>query len=201
MKVTSAEFAGSATGPRGFPRDQRPEFAFAGRSNVGKSSLLNRLLGRRRLARVSRVPGRTQTINFYRVNEAFYLVDLPGYGYAKVPERIRRSWAPIVEGYLGERDVLRGVVVVCDARHPPSPLDCEMRAWLDAARIPQVIVLTKVDKVQRGARRAHRREAAAALGIPNPEEIVLFSAVTGEGAVQLWRHLAQYLQHAGFRSL
>jgi GTP-binding protein len=197
MRISTAEFAGSATGPGGFPPDRRPEIAFAGRSNVGKSSLLNRLLGRRRLARVSKVPGRTQTINFYRINDAFYFVDLPGYGYARVPERIRRSWAPIIEGYLRDRAVLRAVVVILDARLPPTRGDLEMRAWLDAARIPGLVVVTKVDKVKRGARGSCRASAAAALGIANPEEVVLFSAVTGEGAEELWRRLARHLQPAG----
>ncbi len=196
MKVTSAEFAGSATGPRDFPRDRRPEIAFAGRSNVGKSSLLNRLLGRRRLARVSGTPGRTQTINFYRVNGAFYFVDLPGYGYAKVPERIRRSWAPMVEGYLRGRDVLRAVIMIVDARHPPTPLDQEMRAWLDATRTPHLAVLTKVDKVNRGARRRSREITAAALGITDPEDVLLFSAVTGEGEQKLWQRVARYLRNS-----
>jgi len=194
MKVTSAEFAGSATGPSGFPGDRRPEIAFVGRSNVGKSSLLNRLLGRRGLARVSRTPGRTQTINFYRVNDAFYFVDLPGYGYAKVSERIRRAWRPMVEGYLRGRELLRAVVVIVDARHPPTPLDQEMGAWLQAARIPQLVVLTKVDKIDRGAWRRSREITAAALGIHNPKEVLLFSAVTGEGEEGLWQRLAQYLQ-------
>lgn len=196
MKLTSAEFAGSATGPRGFPRDRQPEIAFAGRSNVGKSSLLNRLLGRRKLARVSRTPGRTQTINFYRINGAFYFVDLPGYGYARVSERVRRSWAPMVEGYLQGREVLKVVVMIVDARHPPTPLDQEMRAWLRAARIPHLVVLTKVDKVKRGARRRSREDAAAALEIRDPQDVLLFSAVTGEGERELWRHLAQYLQQS-----
>ncbi len=197
MKLTSAEFVGSATGPRDFPRDRQPEIAFAGRSNVGKSSLLNRLLGRRRLARVSRTPGRTQTINFYWINGAFYFVDLPGYGYAKVAERMRRSWAPMVEGYLRTRAVLRAVVMIVDARHPPSPLDQEMRAWLQAARIPHLVVLTKVDKVKRGARRRAREGSAAVLGMRDPENLLLFSAVTGEGERELWQHLAQYLHRSG----
>jgi len=199
MKVTSAEFAGSATGPSGFPGDRRPEIAFAGRSNVGKSSLLNRLLGRRGLARVSRTPGRTQTINFYRVNDAFYFVDLPGYGYAKVSERIRRAWRPMVEGYLRGRELLRAVVVIVDARHPPTPLDQEMGAWLQAARIPQLVVMTKADKITRGAWRRSREIAAAALGIRNPNEVLLFSAVTGEGEEELWQHLAHYLQREDSR--
>jgi GTP-binding protein len=199
MKVTSAEFAGSATDPTSFPGDRLPEIAFVGRSNVGKSSLLNRLLGRRGLARVSRTPGRTQTINFYRVNEAFYFVDLPGYGYAAVSERIRRAWRPMVEGYLRGREVLRAVVVIVDARHPPTPLDQEMGAWLQAARIPQVVVLTKVDKIGRGAWRRSREITAETLGIHNPKEVFLFSAVTGEGEMELWQRLAQYLQREDSR--
>lgn len=199
MKVTSAKFVGSATGPRDFPRDGAPEIAFAGRSNVGKSSLLNRLLGRRKLARVSKTPGRTQTINFYRVNGTFYFVDLPGYGYAKISERVRRSWAPMVEGYLRDRDALRAVVMIVDARHPPTPLDQDMWAWLDTARIPHVVVLTKGDKVNRGVRRQRREVAASALGIRDPEDALFFSAATGEGERELWQHLAHYLHRSGSR--
>lgn len=197
MKVTSAEFVGSATGPRDFPRDRRPEIAFAGRSNVGKSSLLNRILGRRKLARVSKTPGRTQTINFYRINGTFYFVDLPGYGYARVSEQMRRSWEGMVEGYLRGREVLRAVVMIVDARHPPTVLDQEMRAWLQAAEVPHLAVLTKVDKVSRASRRRHREIAAAALQVPDPEAVLLFSAATGEGVRALWRDLAQYLQDSG----
>lgn len=193
MKVTSAEFVGSATGPRDFPRDRRPEIAFAGRSNVGKSSLLNRLLGRRKLARVSKTPGRTQTINFYRINGAFYFVDLPGYGYAKVSEHMRRSWATMVEGYLRGREALRAVVVIVDARHLPTSLDQEMRSWLHAAPIPHLVVLTKVDKVSRAGRRRIRESATAALKMRDPEELIFFSAVTGEGERELWQRVAQYL--------
>lgn len=199
MKVTSAEFVGSATRSRDFPRDGGAEIAFAGRSNVGKSSLLNRLLGRRKLARVSKTPGRTQTINFYRVNGAFYFVDLPGYGYARVSERIRRSWGPMVEGYLRGRKALRAVVMIVDARHPPTPLDQEMRVWLDTARIPHLVVLTKGDKVNRGVRRQTRDRAVSALGIPDPEQVIFFSAATGEGERHLWQYLAQYLQPSGSR--
>ena len=197
MKVTSAEFVGSATGPRDFPRDRRPEIAFAGRSNVGKSSLLNRLLGRRTLARVSKSPGRTQTINFYRINRTFYFVDLPGYGYARVSERMRRSWAAMVEGYLQGREALRAVVMIVDARHPPTLLDQEMRAWLRAAHVPHLAVLTKVDKVSRASRRRRREIATAAFKMQNPEEVLLFSAATGEGVQELWQRLARYLHHPG----
>jgi GTP-binding protein len=194
MKIVAAEFVGSAKDASGFPVDQRPEIAFAGRSNVGKSSLVNRLLGRRRLARVSRTPGRTQTINFYRVNDAFYFVDLPGYGYANVPERLRRSWAPMIERYLKGRQTLRGLVMIVDARHPPTALDREMRTYLQMAKLPHLVVLTKVDKVNRGVRPRHRKVAAEVLGIQDPEEILLFSAMTGEGERELWHRLAWYLQ-------
>lgn len=197
MKVTSAEFVGSAAGPRDFPRDRRPEIAFAGRSNVGKSSLLNRLLGRRKVARVSKTPGRTQTINFYRINGAFYFVDLPGYGYAKVSEQMRRSWEGMVEGYLRGREMLRAVVMIVDARHPPTVLDQEMRAWLQAAQVPHLAVLTKVDKVSRASRSRRREIAATGLRMHDPDRLRFFSATTGEGVRELWGDLAQYLQDTG----
>jgi len=196
MRVTSVTFAGSATSPAQYPKRALPEVAFAGRSNVGKSSLINRLLGRRNLARVSRTPGRTQVLNFFLVNDRFYFVDLPGYGYAAVPGRIRETWGPMIEGYLTTRPTLRGVVLLLDGRHPPQPHDAAMRAWLTQERIAHLLVLTKMDKVPRGKRAAHLREAAACLGLRDPGLLLPFSAVTGEGEAALWKALEAALRPA-----
>ena len=186
MRVHTAEFLQSAARADQFPGGDRPEVAFAGRSNVGKSSLINRLLGRRALARTSSTPGRTRTINFYAVNGAFLFVDLPGYGYAKVSRAVQEGWWALVEAYLADRLPLRGVVHLTDARHPPTEQDRELQAFLAAVGVPCVHVLTKGDKVPRGLRGGALRAAREALG-PVASEAILFSAETGEGAADLWR--------------
>ena len=189
MRIASVTFAGSATSPAQYPKRVLPEVAFAGRSNVGKSSLINRLLGRRKIAWVSRTPGRTQVLNFFLVNDRFYFVDLPGYGYAAVPNRVRETWGPMIEGYLKGRPTLRGVVLLLDARHPPQAHDVATRAWLAEERIAHLLVLTKIDKVPRGQRAAHLAEAAARLGLQDPGLLLPFSALTGEGEGALWKAL------------
>lgn len=196
MRITSAEFVVSAAAADQFPRDGLPEVAFAGRSNVGKSSLINRLLGRRDLARTSSTPGRTRLINFYRVNGGLYFVDLPGYGYARVPRGMREAWGELVEGYLASREALVGVVWIVDARHPPMPADREMREFLEGIRRPALVVLTKADKVPPGQRRAMRERAALALGLADPSAPIAFSAVTGEGVRELWAALDEGLRAA-----
>lgn len=187
MRVASAAIVESAGRLDQFPRGERPEVAFAGRSNVGKSSLINRLLGRRGLARTSSTPGRTRTINFYLVNEAVLFADLPGYGYAKVSRSLQEDWWVLVEGYLTHRVPLRGVVHLVDARHPPTDRDQGLQDFLVAVGAPSVIVLTKADKVPRGQRRAVQAAAAHLLGLARPEMGLFFSAETGEGAPELWR--------------
>jgi GTP-binding protein len=151
-----AEFLQSA-GRRPVPDEGRPEVAFAGRSNVGKSSLITRLLGRRALARTISTPGRTRTINFYAVNDLFLFVDLPGYGYAKVSRAVQEEWWAVVEAYLTDRIPLRGVVHLTDARRPPTEQDRELQEFLAAVRVPCVHVLTKGDKVPRGLHRCAAR--------------------------------------------
>jgi GTP-binding protein len=193
MRVETAAFLVSAGRSDQFPGGGRPEIAFAGRSNVGKSSLINRLLARRNLARTSATPGRTQTINFYEVNERFLFVDLPGYGYAKVSRTLKEAWWALVEAYIRERAQLRGVIHILDARHLPSRQDQELRAFLDAVALPSLVVLTKADKVPRGQRAALRGTMAQDLGLPGPDTAILFSAETGEGAVEIWRAIEEGL--------
>ncbi len=194
MRVQAASFLLSAGRPEQFPRTAWPEIAFAGRSNVGKSSMINRLLGRRNLARTSNTPGRTRTINFYQVNEQCLFVDLPGYGYAKVSRSVQESWWDLVESYLTERAQLRGVIHIVDARHPPTPQDRELRLFLDDLGMPSLLVLTKADKVARGQRTAVRVAAATALALPSPEAALFFSAETGEGLPDLWRAIEERLR-------
>lgn len=185
MKILSAEFVTSVSSLAQLPREQRAEIAVVGRSNVGKSSLINCLLRRRGLARVSAVPGRTQLLNYFLVNQDFYLVDLPGYGYAKVPESIRRAWGPLVEGYLAASRDLRAVIVLLDARQGVTEKDLQMKRLLDNLSIGWVPVLTKVDKLRRTVRDAHIRDAAYALGLRDPEAIIPFSAKSEEGRESL----------------
>lgn len=162
-----------------------PEVAFAGRSNVGKSSALNRLLGSKKAARVSRTPGRTQLINLFDLGGALAFADLPGYGFAKVPDHIQEQWKGMIEGYLASRDTLRLVVVLVDARRKPQELDGMMLFGLTEAHLPALVVATKVDKLRRNERRANlaaiRREFHLA-----PAALVPFSSVTGEGKDAVW---------------
>jgi len=147
VKISSTRFVKSAARPDDFPRDQRPEIAFCGRSNVGKSSLLNTLTNVRGLARTSSSPGRTQTINFFLINDSMYFVDLPGYGYAKVSKKVREGWGPMIEDYLRNREQLELAVMLVDSRMAPTDSDVTMKKWLDYRRIPNTVVLNKTDKI------------------------------------------------------
>jgi GTP-binding protein len=193
MRIIEAEFVASAGRPEEFPRQPWPEIAFAGRSNVGKSSLINRLVNRRKLAHTSSTPGRTRTVNFYVLNGKVLFTDLPGYGYAKVSRTVKEAWWDLVEGYLRGREQLRGVVHIVDARHPPTADDREMQEFLADVGLPSLVVLTKADKVDRGKRRASRTAAVEVLGLPDPEAPLLVSAETGEGISELWRALDERL--------
>jgi len=198
MKILSAEFVLSAKEPAHYPAASLPEIAFAGRSNVGKSSLINTLLNRKGLARTSNTPGRTQEINFFRVNERFAFIDLPGYGYAKVPEAIRKQWGPMVETYLRERDTLRLVVVILDVRRDPSAEDLQLMEWLQCYRIPFLICLTKTDKVSKNVFANRRRLIAEKIRFSREPALMAFSAKTGEGKELLWREIKKTMMpHPG----
>jgi GTP-binding protein len=194
VKATRAEFVVSAAAPAQFPRDGLPEIAFAGRSNVGKSSLLNRLVGRKGLALTSKTPGRTRLLNFFRINDEAYFVDLPGYGYAAAPKSLRETWGGLVEGYLRGRAELRGVVFLLDIRHEPTGRDLEMRGLLDETRLPWIPVLTKADKVGRNERGRLMAQIAHRLSLADPGPAIPFSAVTGEGTRELWSAIAERLR-------
>jgi GTP-binding protein len=186
MNVKSAEFVTSAVGPAQYPRPGRPEIAFAGRSNVGKSSLINSLLGRKNLVKTSSKPGRTRTINFFLINDAFYFVDLPGYGYAKVPMEVRKNWGPMVEQYVKIRQGLRAVVVILDIRRKPNQADHDLCAWLTHQSIPQIVVLTKADKLKSNKQVQQRAMIAEDLS-KDVASLILFSATSGLGKQELWK--------------
>ena len=184
MNIKSAEFATSAVRPSQYPPPSRPEIAFAGRSNVGKSSLMNMLLGRKNLVKTSSTPGRTQTINFFLINDRFSFVDLPGYGYAKVPKAVRASWGPMVEKYLKTREGLCAVVVILDIRRLPNQGDHDLLAWLAHYKIPVILVLTKADKLKKNKQNQQRNAIARELSIDS-SLLTLFSATTGLGKREL----------------
>jgi GTP-binding protein len=166
-----------------------PEIAFAGRSNVGKSSAINALLGRRRLARISKTPGRTQTINFYEIGEGQRLVDLPGYGYARVSKLLREQWGTLVGAYLRDRDGLAAVVLVMDARHPLTPLDLQLLGWLQRSRV--LALLSKADKLSRKEQDATLNKVRLQLA----GEVRLFSSTTRQGVDECRELLAKWLQN------
>lgn len=185
MKIPTPTFAGSAAGPQQFPRDGLPEVAFLGRSNVGKSSLLNVLAGTKGLARVSQNPGRTQLVNFFRMGDEMYLVDLPGYGYAKVPDAVRQGWERLVLSYLVARAPLALCVFLVDTRHD-SALDERLKSWLEAEGLPYVIAATKADKLGRNDLTRRIKEIRAGLG-HGAREVVAVSAETKLGVDTLWK--------------
>lgn len=166
------------------PPASLPEVAFAGRSNVGKSALLNRLVGRNRLARVSNTPGRTREVNFFRVNDAFVIADLPGYGYARVSKERRATWRPLIEGYLAGSAMLRGIVLLLDARRDPSDDDLAMREYLGELGAPTLVAITKADKLGKAEVAPRAAALAAALSV-GEDQVVLTSAETGMGRDEL----------------
>ncbi len=177
-----------------FPEPDRPEVAFAGRSNVGKSSLINTLVGRKRLARTSSTPGRTRSINFFSVGDSLYLVDLPGYGFARVPMKVRESWRQLVEAYLRTRANLKAVVLIMDIRRGPASGDLDLMEWLEHYAIPVIMVLTKVDKLSRQQAKNRVMLIARQTSALDPDDITLFSAKTGEGRQELWERIKSIIQ-------
>lgn len=197
MTAVRAEFAISAAAPAQFPRPAAPEIALLGRSNVGKSSLLNRLVARRQLARTSRTPGKTRLVNWYRVERGrgLFLVDLPGYGYARVAKRERETWKPLIESYLSRGPVLRAALLLQDLRRDLSEDERLLLAWLAERRIPALLVLTKCDKLGPMRRAERVRELARAAGLAR-EQVLATSAESGLGMRELWRAIDAFLSSA-----
>jgi GTP-binding protein len=197
MKLRSVEFAGAIGRPGQEPPGSLPQVAFAGRSNVGKSSLINRLLDRHRkqIARVSAQPGKTQEINFYRIRadlngeaDEFFLVDLPGYGFARAPKPVREAWRPLIESYLGRAEELLGVVQLIDARHDPTVEDLRMIEYLASIEMPTLFVLTKIDKLKTAERERRVMGLTTRLGV-EPDQVISFSSTSGEGREELLESL------------
>ncbi len=194
MRITTAEFVLGVANLRQLPKDGMKEVAFLGRSNVGKSSLINRLCGRKSLARTSAEPGKTRELNYYLVNKQFYLVDLPGYGYAKLPAQIRSSWGKLIEQYLKTRGQLAMVVQLVDARHEPTELDMMMVGWLDYYSIPFLIALTKADKLPSSKMPRYLEAARETFGrYVHCRGVVPFSSITGLGKVEVLDAVAQHI--------
>ena len=183
MKITSAEFIKSAFEKRHWTTDGLPEIAFLGRSNVGKSSLINSLLLRKALARTSNTPGRTQSINFFLINERFYFTDLPGYGYARVSKTMRADWGKMAEEYLADRDELALCVQLIDSRHGPTPLDIQLNEWLVFNNKPHLVVATKADKLSKNEL---QKSLAATQKLLQGAKLLAYSARTAAGRDQVW---------------
>jgi GTP-binding protein len=187
MRIISARFISSAVQKGGYPKESFPEVAFAGRSNVGKSSMINTLVGRKGLVRTSRTPGRTQMINFFLINDKIMLVDLPGYGYAAVPERIRKTWKPMVEDYLVSRKELRCLVLIIDSRLGPMVQDTALAEFLKIHGIPFIVAATKADKLNRSQISALEKAIFGKSGWQAP--MVVFSSLNGQGKNELWKEI------------
>ncbi|WP_343209613.1 ribosome biogenesis GTP-binding protein YihA/YsxC [Anaerolentibacter hominis] len=177
------------------PENTKPEIAFSGKSNVGKSSLINGLLNRKALARTSAQPGKTQTINFYNVNEEFYLVDLPGYGYAKVGGAVKEQWGKMIENYLHRSKQLKLVFLLIDIRHEPSANDKTMYEWILYQGYQPVIIATKLDKITRNQRLKHLKQIRTGLGCGTETKILPFSAATKEGREEIWQFIREILEN------
>jgi GTP-binding protein len=193
MKIISAEFVKSAVWPDQYPPASMPEIAFAGRSNVGKSSLINTLVGQKNLAKTSNTPGRTQLINFFAVNGAVGFVDLPGYGFAKVAKSMKKDWGEMIEAYLRERPNLVLVVLILDIRRIPSDEDLDLCDWLAQFQIPYLYVLTKADKLSNNEAANQRRVIEKSLQVSGSVKPILFSAKTQKGKAEIWRVLDDLL--------
>jgi GTP-binding protein len=193
FKVRNAEYVKSVFSVADLPQNRFPEIAFAGRSNVGKSSVLNKLANIRNLAKISHTPGKTRLINFFLINKNLHFADLPGYGYAKVSKSMRESWGKLIEEYLEKSQNLKGVVLLIDARHEPFEADLQLLEWLDFYQREKLVVLTKIDKLSRSALLLNVKKTSKILSL-NSDSVVLFSAKTGEGKERILNWISDLLK-------
>ncbi|PKR82818.1 ribosome biogenesis GTP-binding protein YihA/YsxC [Heyndrickxia camelliae] len=191
MKVNHAEIVISAVKPEQYPEGNLPEFALAGRSNVGKSSFINKMLNRKALARISSKPGKTQTLNFYIIEESLYFVDVPGYGYAKVSKKERAAWGKMIETYITSRKQLKAVILIVDLRHPPTADDRMMYDFLKHYQLPCIVIATKADKIPKGKWQKHLKITKETLEFDPNDEIIIFSSETGEGKDAAWQAITR----------
>ncbi|MBS4194854.1 ribosome biogenesis GTP-binding protein YihA/YsxC [Lederbergia citri] len=189
MKVNQVELVISAVKPEQYPSEGLPEFALAGRSNVGKSSFINKMINRKSMARTSSKPGKTQTLNFYKIEESLYFVDVPGYGYARVSKKEREAWGQMIETYFTTREDLLTVLLIVDLRHPPTKDDVMMYDFLKHYELPCLVVATKADKIPRGKWDKHKKIVKETLNLDPSDEIVVFSSETGLGKDEVWNIL------------
>lgn len=189
--IKQAEFVTSVMHYKQLPEETLPEIALAGRSNVGKSSLINRMLSRKSIAKTSATPGKTQMLNYYRINDSLFFVDFPGYGYAKVSKTQRQHWGGLIEKYLVERKALKLVLLLIDVRHPPTRDDISMYEWLMHYELPICVAATKADKIPRSKVQSHLKVIRDTLGMPGDMPLILFSSVTGQGRDELWAAIQQ----------
>jgi GTP-binding protein len=194
MKIVSAEFMISAVSAEQYPRASLPEFAFVGRSNVGKSSLINSLLNRKKLVKISGTPGKTQMINFFDVNHELVFADLPGYGFAKVPKSVQKKWQDLVEQYLLKRDNLRTVVLILDIRRKPTDLDLHMQKWLEQYQVDTILVATKTDKLSQAEQSKQLKQIRSAFLEGADKELVAYSSKNQKGRKELWKLLLKRME-------
>ncbi|MCZ2258428.1 ribosome biogenesis GTP-binding protein YihA/YsxC [Sporosarcina sp. G11-34] len=187
MKVHNVEMIMSAVRTEQYPTEGYPEFALAGRSNVGKSSFINKMIGRKSLARTSSKPGKTQTLNFYKIEEQLFFVDVPGYGYAQISKTERAKWGPMIEEYITSREELRAVIQIVDLRHAPSADDCGMYDFLVDFDIPAIVIATKADKIPRGQWEKHKKIVRERLQMRIDDPLVAFSSEKGTGMDEAWK--------------
>jgi len=197
VKFSNPRFEISAYSSKDFPAHNNREVAFSGRSNVGKSSMINKLTNNNKLARTSSQPGRTQSINFYNIDDRFYLVDLPGYGFARVPKKLKDKWSILIDDYLHNRENLAGIIQIVDARHKPSREDQMMVNWLMETGIPTLIVATKADKISRGQRAKQEKLIRETLALRAGVPFCFFSAKTGEGLKEVESFIRDIIDNKG----
>lgn len=189
MIVHNVELVISAVRPDQYPEDGLPEFALAGRSNVGKSSFINKMIGRRSMARISSKPGKTQTLNFYKIEEQLFYVDVPGYGYAKVSKSEREAWGKMIERYITDREQLKAVIQIVDLRHAPSREDVAMYDFMKHYGIPCIVIATKADKIPKGKWDKHKKVVRETLEMDKRDPLIVFSSETGLGKDAAWQEI------------
>jgi GTP-binding protein len=192
VKVNQVELVISAVRPEQYPGDFLPEFALAGRSNVGKSSFINKMIGRKSMARISSKPGKTQTLNFYKIEETLYYVDVPGYGFAKVSKTEREAWGKMIETYITSREQLRAVILIVDLRHAPTNDDVMMYDFLKHHELPCIVIATKADKIPKGKWQKHLKVTRETLNMDSEDDLIMFSSETGLGKDKAWDAIKSY---------